>query len=454
VHSGAIAARANVRKSVANLLVSAWAVTTALAGPYSAGVDDPTNALDAPVPGFIGPDGIGGARLDNEDGTFSNPNNYVNPLFFGWVETITTYEPTSSVGTGWRDTTAALGPVTGDNWDVVSLGDLGTTAIGNGTATGRITLDFVTPVRNLSGADFVVFENGFISDGGAGVAGQLTAELAYVEVSSNGIDFARFPSRSLTPAAVGSYGTLDPTNVFNLAGKHANGYEASWGTPFDLSQLAAEPQVAGGHVDLGAIRYVRLVDIPGKGPFDDGQGNLINRFPDSEGSPIYDAWLTSDSGGFDLEAVGAISQNTTFSFWASRSNLPADSENQDTDADGLVDLLEYAFAREPTILDNTSPPTGLSIAAGRLQITFRRDERAVDLTYEVQTSDNLSSWTTIATSRSGGPVVGTNGFAPEVSETSADPIASVGVIRAVEVRDVVDLSTKPRRFLRVLVSKS
>jgi len=411
-------------------------MTVAHAGPYSDGLNDPGNIHDAPVPGFIGPDGTG---VSPE----ASANNFVNPLFFGWAEQFSEYAPSPGVDTGWDDPSYALGPVTGDNWDIVSLGDLSAIAIGNGTSTGRITLDFVTPVRNLSGADFVVFENGFASEGGDGVAGQIVGELAYVEVSSDGTDFARFPSRTLTPAAVGPYGTIDPTNVFNLAGKHGNGYGLSWGTPFDLSQLANDPRVLGGQVDLGAIRYVRIVDIPGSG-----------NFTDSLGAPIYDAWLTFGSGGFDLEAVGAISQNTTFSFWASRSNLPADSENQDTDADGLVDLLEYAFAREPTILDNTSPPTGLSIAAGRLQITFRRDERAVDLTYEVQTSDNLSSWTTIATSRSGGPVVGTNGFAPEVSETSADPIASVGVIRAVEVRDVVDLSTKPRRFLRVLVSKS
>ena len=444
-----------VKKACAGLLL--WMVAAnviaADAPTYSASLNDPTNAYDAPVPGFVGPDGVGGARLDNGDGTFTNPDNYVNPLFFGWVQQVTVYAPAPGVASGWNDPSYALGHVTGDNWDIVSLGDLGTTAIGNGTASGRITLDFATPVRNLSGADFVVFENGFVSGGLAGIAGQITAELAYVEVSSNGSDFARFPSRSRTPAAVGAYGTIDPTNVFNLAGKHVNAGGQSWGTPFDLSQLASDPLVVGGQVDLNAIRYVQIVDIPGKGPFTDSQGNFINRFTDSQGNPIYDAWLTSGSGGFDLEAVGAISQNTTFPTWAAQNNLPVGSENQDSDGDGLVDLLEYAFARAPTVADNATPPTTFSISAGRLQITFPRDERAVDLIYEVQASDDLSTWTTIAKSQSGGAIAGANGFSPGTTETSAGPIASVGVIRQVDVRDLADLSTHPKRFMRVRIAK-
>jgi hypothetical protein len=86
-------------------------------------------------------------------------------------------------------------------------------------------------------------------------------------------------------------------------------------------------------------------------------------------------------------------------------------------------------------------------------MSFPRDERAVDLTYEVQASDDLTAWTTIARSQSGQPVAGANGFVPEITEVSASAIASVGVIRKVAVKDVVDPAGKPRRFLRVKVSK-
>lgn len=168
------------------------------------------------------------------------------------------------------------------------------------------------------GADFAVFENGFASAGGAGVAGQLFAELAFVEVSTNGIDFARFPSLSFTGNTVGAYGTIDPTDVYNLAGKHANAYGDSWGTPFDLDSLLDDPDnvslVTTGLLDLSNVNFVRIVDIPGDGSTTDSQGN-----------PIYDGWYTWGSGGFDLDAIGVInnSLNTpipepaTFALYAS-----------------------------------------------------------------------------------------------------------------------------------------
>ena len=143
-----------------------------------------------------------------------------------------------------------------------------------------------------------MFENAFTSNyttPGGSVIGQVFAELAYVEVSTDGVNFVRFPSISLTEGAVGQYGTIDPSNVYNLAGKSANAYGDSWGTPFDLSSLEMYELVLAGVVDLESIKYIRVADIPGNGSFTDSQGN-----------PIYDAWVTFGSGGFDLDAIGAI----------------------------------------------------------------------------------------------------------------------------------------------------
>lgn len=158
---------------------------------------------------------------------------------------------------------------------------------------------FDTVIGNGDGADFAVFENSFYSNftipETGSVEGQLFGELAYVEVSSNGIDFARFPSHCLQDSPVGAYGTFDPTGYYNLAGKHVNAYGISWGTPFDLDDLLDHDLALDGTVDLNNIGYVRFMDIPGSGDFFDAYGN-----------PIYDAWVTWGSGGADLEAVGVI----------------------------------------------------------------------------------------------------------------------------------------------------
>ncbi len=414
------------------------------AGPYSAAWLDASNPHDAPVPGFVGPHGIGKARLDtftvdeNDDPIFENPNNFVNPLFFTWAESVTQFTPSEFVS--FSNTTLALGPVSGDNFDVVSLGDLSSAAITAGTAPGTITLQLGRPVENLTGADFVVFENGHITrtnQGGAGVGG-IFSELARIEVSANGTDFIRFPSTSLTAASVGGYGSLDPTNLRNLAGKHVNAYGNSWGTPFDLTQ-----------VGLSHITHIRIVDVPGNGSFTDASGN-----------PIYDPWKTFGSGGFDLEAIGAISTLMTFQDWPALASLPVNMRgiNDDPDNDGLSNLSEYAFARVPWLADSAeAAPVFLMIADGNNrfpEISFLRDERLTDLTYEVQSAPSLTTnaWTTIARSIAGGTMQPANGRQPMISENSGNGIASVGVIRKVSVRDEFPVSGSGPRFYRVKVS--
>jgi len=408
-----------------------------LAGPYSQGLNDPTNPYDAPVPGFVGPDGIGASTISNGFGGFLNPDNYVNPLFFDWAASVTNYSPAPGVGSSWSNPALALGPVTGNNFDVVSLGDLSSSQISAGTPPGTLTLHFTNPIRNLDGADFVIFENSFIAGsntGGAG-AGGVDADLAYVEVSSDGVNFVRFPSRSMTPGLVGPYGTIDPTNVFNLVGKHVNAYGQSWGTPFDLSE-----------VGLDSVSYIRIVDIPGSGAF-----------LDSTGQPIYDAWLTIGSGGVDIEAVGTISRLMTFSQWQDWNGLAGASRGAtaDPDGDGVPNLLEYAFSRQPNRVESNPALTSVAIVNGYMVITFTRDERASDLLYEVQVSATLngSDWTTVAQSMSGAPTVAANGFAPTITETSASSIASIGVIRQVRVTDVVPAAGHKQRFMRIKVTQ-
>ena len=208
-----------------------------------------------------------------------------SPLFTEWADQIdasrTFFAPRGST---------TISP-TGFN----SLGDLDATQIAAGNQVGYLTVTFPKGVRNAAGADFAIFENGFAY----GSPNGLFAELAYVEVSSNGVDFARFPSVSTNVTPVtgsGAFAGFDMSNVYNLAGKHAGGF----GTPFNLDDLLTDPLVIGGSVNLASIQYVKLVDIPGNGSYLDSQGH-----------PILDNWMTTGSGGFDFrlpvgQGVGVI----------------------------------------------------------------------------------------------------------------------------------------------------
>ncbi|MBO7492830.1 MAG: T9SS type A sorting domain-containing protein [Bacteroidales bacterium] len=174
------------------------------------------------------------------------------------------------------DETNAIGPATPNNsMDAVSLGD-----------GGSALVTFERPIQNGEGPDFAVFEN----DNNGGFL-----ELAFVEVSSDGVHFVRFPATSLTPTEtqVGTFGFVDPTFINNLAGKFQIGY----GTPFDLEELAGSE-----NLNIDSIVYVRIVDVVGS--IDPQYGSY-----DAFGHIVNDPWPTDFwSSGFDLTGVGVIHQ--------------------------------------------------------------------------------------------------------------------------------------------------
>lgn len=302
---------------------------TALGGPYT----------EAGVNGYVDP---------NDHWRHADPCNagaVINPIFRGWATDVYEYCPADEewLPEGfWHDPSEALGPATGENFDIVSLGELDAAEIAAGAQPGRLTLSFGqagdgNAIRDGKGYDFAIFENGFVSlfnTFGGSVAGEMLGELGYVEVSSNGSDFARFPSVSLTAGPVGMYGTIEISDIHNLAGKHPNSGGLCTGTPFDLSDIAGDPLVVGGAVDINDIRYVRIVDVPGDGSFPDRATSFLDLtlWPSisiyEDDHPIYDAWVTYGSGGIDVEAVGVLCEQ---------------EYEADIDLNGIVDGYDFAL---------------------------------------------------------------------------------------------------------------
>jgi len=292
---------------------------------------------EAGINGYINPDKRWGHASPQD------PNAVINPIFRGWATKVVSYEQAPGVDPRWSEPNKALGPATGKgDEDIFSLGDLSREQINQGALPGQITLMFGEAIRNGEGYDFVVFENGLLSElttPAGSAAGQMFAELAYVEVASNGEDFVRFPAVSLTAEPVGLFGTIEIGNVYNLAGKHPNSGRTCTGTGFDLQEIVKEPSVISGLVDINDIRYVRIVDIPGSGGFYDeavrhiDPGTQPNWDCYANNHPIYDAWNTSlvplhPSGGFDLEAIGVLKEQ---------------EYSADIDLNGVVDMYDFAL---------------------------------------------------------------------------------------------------------------
>jgi hypothetical protein len=171
--------------------------------------------------------------------------------------------------------------------NVLSLGD-----------GGDVTLGFSVLIADGPGVDFLVFENAFL-------VGDLRSysEPFFVEVSTDGVRFARFPTRYGGPAV--APGPFDPFAVGTYAG-FGGGHAilandllrpeidpfdpcTAGGEGFDLSVLRTHPLVVSGAVQLMAIQYVRLVDV------------VSGVDQDSNGRTVY-----AVAGSADVDAVAVV----------------------------------------------------------------------------------------------------------------------------------------------------
>ncbi|MEM8953573.1 MAG: hypothetical protein AAGD22_05420 [Verrucomicrobiota bacterium] len=314
-------------------------------------------------------------------------------------------------GEVFNDPTEALGAAVdgsdlfNDVLQVVSLGQ-----------GGQITLTFSQPIVDGPGPDFAVFENAFNDN---------FLELAFVEVSADGVVFVRFPATSLTANLVPSFDQngVDTTNISGFAGK----YRLAFGTPFDLADLG-----------LSSATHVRIVDIVGDGSTFDSSGN-----------PIYDPYPTGSSAGFDLDAVAVL--GTTPAIWRSAHFTEAElllpsvsGDLADPDRDSVVNIVERALNTDPKRPNSPTQRPTPSASGTALQLAFPRSPNALDLTIHVEASTSLASWTEIARSTNGSPVeaVGTPG-AGNVTEITA------GTSMHVTVDDAYPLASFNHRFLRL-----
>ncbi|NDV63265.1 hypothetical protein G0Q06_12435 [Puniceicoccales bacterium CK1056] len=326
------------------------------------------------------------APAAGQEGSTAIP--FDDPEFTGWANAVVSVNFGSDVGDEYKNPAAALGPARESAQDVLVLG-----------RGGSVTLEFVPGIADQDGWDFAVFENAFRD---------AFLELAYVEVSSDGVHFVRFPNYSLTADPVGAFGDVQATFIEGFGGK----YRAGWGTPFDLSILAeahasalAGEQLFSGeftnallqnypHLDPSQVKYVRIIDVVG-----DGSN------PDCEGFAVYDPYPTIITSGFDLDAVGVLNpasiETISFSDWAIQFGLnPVPGE--DPDQDKWNNYMEYMLGGNP-LLDTSKPQLEISFSSnGTLIISYWKN-LASETVLQLESSIDTITWTRMAIVDEGSP---------------------------------------------------
>jgi hypothetical protein len=201
---------------------------------------------------------------------------------------------------------------------------------------GTLTLELGNRCVNGAGADLLVCENPFlVSSGGS------FAEVMFVEVSSDGTHFARFPTRytgqnSQLPSILGApiqwyrgFAGVRPVLANPSLGHDPFDLVHAGADAFDLQDLAGDPLVQNGQLDLFDVAFVRLEDVD--------SGNAV----DSVGTTVWDCGLDSTSSA-DVDALVALNSDANQAPGRPRVELSIDSQGflviEVLDFDGWKDV--------------------------------------------------------------------------------------------------------------------
>ena len=235
---------------------------------------------------------------------------FVSPLEPGYAVDVAAIVPGLSAGTNPE---MALGAPTGGG---MTQGSTDTYSLGTG---GSLTLHMEPPLVDGHGADLLVCENPFYVTGTL----QSFAETAFVEVSTDGVQFARMPNNYTGPSEpLPSFTGIHPARYRGFAGAMPVSASpplvdpldlpAAGGDAFDLAELEDHPLVLAEQLDLADVRYVRLVDVEAGVDLD------------SAGHLVFDAGIGNGSSA-DIDAV--VGLNTTENQSGSRPRVETDLVN-------------------------------------------------------------------------------------------------------------------------------
>jgi hypothetical protein len=172
----------------------------------------------------------------------------------------------------------------------------------------------------------------------------------------------------------------------------------------------------------------------------DGNGATVSNYSSFSGltSPSFTVFLDSQNHN-GISAVQIVKESSTgFARWQELTPGAGEETESDHDADGWVDLVEYALGGDPL---HGTPPAGLPQIhdeGGHPTLTYRRPLDVLDVTYELEGSIDCVNWYTITD------------LDPEISESG--DWQSVTYSNLSSTSDVPGIESSPRSFFRISVS--
>lgn len=256
----------------------------------------------------------------------------------------------------------------------------------------------------------------------------------------------------------GGYGAPATTNDATWLRRFYN--TTSWTTPggtFSATQSAAANVTGGGLMTWGSTSQL-VSDVQGwlTTPASNAGWILIGDETTDRSACQFDSLQSGGTPPALQLTYNSAPPPTYFETWLATyfpANLTGQyvDPNGDLDGDSIKNQIEYAFGFSPLAFDEVSDfsvvPTPAAGNATDFTVTFRRDSAATDLNYQLQTSSDLITWTTIAQSNAGAAPAGQNGG------VVVSDVALTGTVRLVTARQTLPAGANSKKFVRLQVDR-
>jgi beta-galactosidase len=260
---------------------------------------------------------------------------------------------------------------------------------------------------------------------------------------SGRMDDLRIYSRILTAGEIAQLAGASPGNTPPIVSISTTG-DPEVDTPFNITGSASDDGLP-----IALTTTWSLVSGPTSVVF----GNISNPATTVTFSfyGTYRLRLTADDGSIatarDIVLTPTVlshyeSWQTQYFTEPQLADAAISSDTADANNDGVSNLMAYATGNSPWTSNSAGLPV-VTVQSNHLKLVFQRDTIATDIVYQVQASDDLSSWTTIASNTPGNALTGSGA---SVSEPGSGTLRQVTVIDNATADD-------EKRYLRLRVQR-
>ncbi|HEU5080965.1 MAG TPA: pectinesterase family protein [Opitutaceae bacterium] len=311
------------------------------------------------------------------------------------------------------------------------LGSPGATSGSSQTTPAKVNTWNATPPNSLASSTIPTWKNVTISNltvtNGAGYStiwGLPLADALIANVTLNnvtiqgGAGLELYDATNIQLTGTNSVGPIITANALAITGQPASvAVNAGDTATFTVTAVGGSGTNNTGLTYVWKLNGAALAD----GPQPDGSSisgattamlTVTNARPTSAGA--YTATVSSTLDGYDVatnalapnslpvsatSAAATLSVNQTYSSWAQEKGLTGanNGPTADPDFDAVPNQLEYVLGLNPLAPDASGLPAGES-EGGQLVFRFTHNTSANDVTFTVQQSTDLLTWTPLAAS--------------------------------------------------------